>query len=258
MGLASPWPDRYIWPGGSPAEQSDARLLIPVANGADRRDDGRVCGRVRGRADAAEKGRGFQTSAPYAILIDADTGTVLFEKSADELDPPASMSKLMTVEVVFNAIAEGRIKLDRRIHRSARTPGARAARRPAARAMFAPINSRVKVEDLLRGVIIAVRQRCLHRARRRARRQRRRLRRHDEHARARELGLTQVDFTNATGLPRPEPADDGARARQARAAHHRRPIRSSTRSTPSASSPGTRSASRTAIRCSPWASAPTA
>ena len=52
----------------------------------------------------------FQTSAPYAILIDADSGTVLFEKSADKLNPPASMSKLMTVEVVLHTIAEGKLK----------------------------------------------------------------------------------------------------------------------------------------------------
>ena len=44
----------------------------------------------------------FQISAPYAILIDADSGTVLFEKNADKLNPPASMSKLMTVEVVLH------------------------------------------------------------------------------------------------------------------------------------------------------------
>ena len=55
---------------------------------------------------------GFQTSAPYAILIDADSGTVLFEKNADKLNPPASMSKLMTTEVVLRAIAEGKLKYE--------------------------------------------------------------------------------------------------------------------------------------------------
>ena len=57
----------------------------------------------------------FQTAAPHAILIDADSGSVLFEKGADELMPPASLSKLMTAEVVFNEIKQGRLKLDRRI-----------------------------------------------------------------------------------------------------------------------------------------------
>ena len=67
----------------------------------------------RCRANArAEEGRGFQTSAPYAILIDADSGTVLFENNADKLNPPASMSKLMTTEVVLHTIAEGKLKYD--------------------------------------------------------------------------------------------------------------------------------------------------
>ena len=54
-----------------------------------------------------KKDDAFQVSAPYAILVDADSGTVLFEKNADKLNPPASMSKLMTTEVVLHAIAEG-------------------------------------------------------------------------------------------------------------------------------------------------------
>src|SRR5688572_7994811 len=52
----------------------------------------------------------FQISAPYAILIDADSGTVLFEKNADKLNPPASMSKLMTTELVLHTIAQGKLK----------------------------------------------------------------------------------------------------------------------------------------------------
>jgi D-alanyl-D-alanine carboxypeptidase (penicillin-binding protein 5/6) len=53
---------------------------------------------------------GFQTAAPHAILIDAESGSVLFEKGADNLIPPASLSKLMTAEVVFNEIKQGRLK----------------------------------------------------------------------------------------------------------------------------------------------------
>ena len=60
----------------------------------------------------AEEGGGFQTRGPTAILIDADSGSVLFEKNADKLDPPASMAKLMTAEVVFNEIKQGKLKLD--------------------------------------------------------------------------------------------------------------------------------------------------
>ena len=53
----------------------------------------------------------FDTSAPFAILTDASSGTVLFEKNADEPMPPASMAKLGLVDYVFTAIAEGRLSL---------------------------------------------------------------------------------------------------------------------------------------------------
>src|SRR5215467_9616867 len=54
---------------------------------------------------------GFEGDAPTAILIEASTGSVLFEKNADELRAPSSMMKLMTAEVVFHALKEGTIKL---------------------------------------------------------------------------------------------------------------------------------------------------
>src|SRR3954470_4274510 len=54
---------------------------------------------------------GFDGDAPTAILIEASSGSVLFEKNADELRAPSSMMKLMTTEVVFNAIKTGKIKL---------------------------------------------------------------------------------------------------------------------------------------------------
>jgi D-alanyl-D-alanine carboxypeptidase (penicillin-binding protein 5/6) len=58
------------------------------------------------------RSQGFQTAAPHAILMDYDTGTVLFEKAADELTAPASMAKTMAVEVIFNEIQQGRLSLD--------------------------------------------------------------------------------------------------------------------------------------------------
>ena len=54
---------------------------------------------------------GFDGDAPTAILIEASSGSVLFEKNADELRAPSSMMKLMTAEVVFNAVKKGDIKL---------------------------------------------------------------------------------------------------------------------------------------------------
>jgi D-alanyl-D-alanine carboxypeptidase (penicillin-binding protein 5/6) len=144
----------------------------------------------------------FQTVAPYAILIDADTGTVLYEKNADKLNPPASMSKLMTVEVVMHAIAEGRLKLTDEF-----TVSEHAWRKGGApsggSAMFAALNSRVKVEDLLRGVMIASgNDACIVLAEGMA---------GSEGAfaelmnkRAKEIGLAQSHFANPTGLPDPE------------------------------------------------------
>lgn len=58
------------------------------------------------RADA------FETPAREAILIDLTTGAVLLEKNVDELMPPASMSKLMTIYMAFEELAAGRLKLD--------------------------------------------------------------------------------------------------------------------------------------------------
>ena len=59
---------------------------------------------------------GFDGDAPTAILIEASSGSVLFEKNADELRAPSSMMKLMTAEVVFHAIKQGDIKLTDEYH----------------------------------------------------------------------------------------------------------------------------------------------
>ena len=56
-------------------------------------------------------GAPLQTLAPHALLIEAETGSVLFEKGADELVAPASLAKLMTVDVVFDQLKTGKIKL---------------------------------------------------------------------------------------------------------------------------------------------------
>ena len=64
-------------------------------------------------APAPQGGQGgFQTSVPHAILIEADTGTVLFEKNADQAVAPASLAKLMTAEVVFDQLALGNVQPD--------------------------------------------------------------------------------------------------------------------------------------------------
>lgn len=97
--------------------------------------------------------QGFQTSVPSAILIDAGTNTVLFEKGADDFAKPASTVKILTAELIFQALTEGKLKLDDEFTVSEhawRTGGAPAG----GSAMFLALNSRARVEDLLRGLVI--------------------------------------------------------------------------------------------------------
>lgn len=144
----------------------------------------------------------YNTAAPTAILIEADSGTVLFERSADDLVPPASLSKLMTAEVVFQQIAQGRLKLTDELLISTnawRTGGAPSR----TSSMFAPINSRVAVEDLLRGVIVqSGNDACIALAEAIARNEERFAALMTK--RAREIGLTKATFGNSTGLPHPQ------------------------------------------------------
>ena len=95
----------------------------------------------------------FASSAPWAILVDAESESVLYEKNADELMSPASLVKIMTAELVFKELREGRFNLDDTF-----TISENAWRRGGApsggSAMFAQLNSRVRIEDLLRGIIV--------------------------------------------------------------------------------------------------------
>lgn len=95
----------------------------------------------------------FQTAALHAILIDASSGSVLFEKAADEPFAPASMAKLMTTEIVFDALSSGKLSMDTEF-----TVTEDAWKRGGAggggSSMFAQVNSRVRMSDLLRGLIV--------------------------------------------------------------------------------------------------------
>ena len=144
---------------------------------------------------------GFQTAAPHAILIEAESGSVLFEKGADDLIPPASLSKLMTAEVVFNEIKQGRLEPNKEFITS--TNAWRRGGAPSrTSAMFIPIHSKVSVDDLLHGVIIqSANDACIVLAEGIA---------GSESSfaelmtkRARELGLTKSTFGNSNGLPDP-------------------------------------------------------
>ena len=112
-----------------------------------------VVARLLLAADAPAWAQGFQTSFPSAIFIDAGSGAVLYEKAPDELVSPASTVKIMTAELVFRELADGRLKLDDEFvvsEHAWRDGGTRAG----GSAMFLQVNSHVRVEDLIRGLVV--------------------------------------------------------------------------------------------------------
>lgn len=138
----------------------------------------------------------MDTSAEHAILMDAQTGQVLWQKDGLVPMPPASMSKLMTIELLFQRLKDGRVKLDDTFpvsERAWRTQGSK---------MFVELGSRIRVEDLIRGIIIqSGNDACIVVA---------------EalggtvegfvslmNKRARQIGLNQSTFVNPDGLPDP-------------------------------------------------------
>ena len=155
---------------------------------------------VQGAKKAEDSG--FDGDAPTAILIEASSGSVLFEKNADELRAPSSMMKLMTAEVVFNAIKKGDIKLTDE-YRISENAWRRGGAPSGGSTMFAAINSKVPVNDLLHGAIIqSGNDACIALAEAMAGNER--IFAADFMTkRARELGLTRSTFANASGLPDP-------------------------------------------------------
>jgi serine-type D-Ala-D-Ala carboxypeptidase (penicillin-binding protein 5/6) len=143
----------------------------------------------------------FDGEAPTEILVEATSGSVLFEKNADELRAPSSMMKLMTVEVVLHAIKQGDVKLTDEYHIS-ENAWRRGGAPSGTSTMFAALNSKVSVDDLLHGAIIqSGNDACIALAEGIA---------GNEQSfaemmtkRARELGLTQSTFANSNGLPNP-------------------------------------------------------
>lgn len=144
----------------------------------------------------------FVTQAREAILFDAGSGEILFEKNADALMPPASMSKLMTATMVFEAIKSRDLSMDDEFFIS-ENAWRRGGARSGGSTMYAEINSTVKIRDLIQGVVIqSANDACIALAEGIA---------GTEEAfadlmtqRARELGMEKSTFKNATGLPDPE------------------------------------------------------
>ena len=144
---------------------------------------------------------GFDGDAPTAILIEASSGSVLFEKNADELRAPSSMMKLMTAEVVFHALQQGEVKLtdEYPVSENAWRRGGAPA---GGSTMFAILHSRIAVDDLLHGAIIqSGNDACIVLAEGIAGNERAFADKMTK--RARELGLTRSTFANSNGLPDP-------------------------------------------------------
>jgi D-alanyl-D-alanine carboxypeptidase (penicillin-binding protein 5/6) len=145
--------------------------------------------------------QGFETSARNAILVDADTGTVLYEKEADQPYPPASLAKLMTMEVVFHALKTGHVKLSDTffVSENAWKNGGASS---GGSTMFAQLKSEIALSDLIQAVIVqSANDGCIIIAEGMA---------GSEIAfaglmneRARAIGLQNSNFTNSTGLPDP-------------------------------------------------------
>lgn len=139
----------------------------------------------------------INSKAREAILMDAETGTVIYEHEADALMPPASMSKLMTILMVFDRLANGSLSMEDTF------PVSEKAWRKGGSKMFVMVGTEISIGDLLRGIIIqSGNDACIVVAEGIA---------GDEETfaammteRAREIGLTHSSFRNATGWPDPE------------------------------------------------------
>jgi D-alanyl-D-alanine carboxypeptidase (penicillin-binding protein 5/6) len=142
------------------------------------------------------------TRAKQAILMDANTGAVLFQHNADELAPPASMSKLMTLAVIFRGLKEGRIKPEDEILFSVnawRTGGAPSG----TSAMFVPVNTRERLDEVLKGIVIqSGNDACIAVAEAMAGSEAAFAKMMTDEAR--RLGLSKSTFRNSTGLHDPE------------------------------------------------------
>ncbi len=144
----------------------------------------------------------LDTKAKNMILMDYTTGEYLFEKNASDPIPPASMSKLMTIYVLFDKLRNGSLSLDDtfKVSENAWRKGGAPS---GGSTMFLAIGDEVKVDELLKGIIIqSGNDACIVAAENIA---------GDEDSfvdimnhKAQELGLKNSHFANVTGLPHPD------------------------------------------------------
>ena len=144
----------------------------------------------------------IETKARNLILMDYDTGQYLYAKDAQKSIPPASMSKLMTVYMIFDKLADGSLSLDDefKVSENAWRKGGAAS---GGSTMFLPVNSTVRVEDLIKGIIIqSGNDACIAAAENISGSEEDFAK--EMNKKASEIGLKNSHFANATGLPHPD------------------------------------------------------
>ena len=144
----------------------------------------------------------LETTAEFAMLMDYETGVVLWGKNADEPMYPSSMSKLMTLEMLFNALRDGTVSLEDefRISEYAWRVGGAAS---GSSTMFADLNSNVPVDAIMRSIIIqSGNDACIATAEALSGSESAFAEAMNE--RAKELGMMNSHFVNSTGWPHPE------------------------------------------------------
>ncbi len=144
----------------------------------------------------AANDKNLEISAPSAILVEFDTGEILFEKNAHEMLPPASVTKIMTILLTMEAIDSGKIKYDDMVVGSARAKGMGGS------TIFLDEGEALSVRDMIKGMAVASgNDACVAMA---------------EHLsgsveefvalmnkRAKELGMNETNFENCNGLDSP-------------------------------------------------------
>ncbi|MBB6299491.1 D-alanyl-D-alanine carboxypeptidase family protein [Rhizobium leucaenae] len=151
----------------------------------------------------------FDTKAAQAFMIEASTGTILLAKDENQPNSPASLAKLMTLDVVFDAVGRGEISLDTEypVSENAWRKGGAPSRTST---MFAALKSRVRVGDLIQGVAVQqANDGCMILAEGMSVNEKEFARRMTAHAR--EIGMPRAVFTNSTGLPDPDDPNGGGK-----------------------------------------------
>ncbi len=139
----------------------------------------------------------IDTAAKWAVAIDFTTGATMLEKAADDEMPPSSMTKLMTIYLVYERLKQGQMRLDDEL------PVTERAWKMGGSKMFVQVGTQVKVEDLIRGLIVqSGNDACIVFAEAIAGSEEQFAEKMN--AKARQLGLKHTNFRNSTGWPDPD------------------------------------------------------